>query len=92
MWRHDQDALVRLREVALWGPLHHQVFKMSAESIEGASCPSVISIPWLGDSGEGRLEVLDKGEVPGHMLSCQGDLPRSPPPCCTGSDPSRILT
>ena len=60
--RHNKDALDNIREVSLRGVSHHQVLKMSSDSLRGPSCPSVICKPWLSDSGVGRLEFPDKGE------------------------------
>ena len=43
------------------GSSRHQVVLVLVDSIKSVSCPSVISISWLINSGVNRPEVLDKG-------------------------------
>ena len=57
--RHDQDSLGRLWEVALRGPSHHQTIQVAPDPLEGATRPSAIRIPRMGDSGVGLPQFTD---------------------------------
>ena len=61
--RHNQDALGWLWEVALWGPSHHQIIQVTPDPLKGAARPSVIHIPFLGDSGLGLPQLCMKGRI-----------------------------
>ena len=52
--RHDQDALGRILEGSLRGPSYHQVIKVASYARYCASCPIVISIPYMCGAGVGR--------------------------------------
>ena len=60
--RHNQDALVWLQEIAIQGPLHHQVIKVTTDSIKNSTRPSVRRIPGMCDTGVGLPQFLDEGE------------------------------
>ena len=62
--RHNKYVLGHHQGVAPRGPSYHQIIKMSSDSHKSASCPSIISIPGLIDSGVSRSEVPNKGEYP----------------------------
>ena len=62
--RHDQDTIGCLQEVDTQGPSHNQVIKVTTDSLEGATRPSVIRIPGLCDAGVGLPQLLDDGEDP----------------------------
>ena len=60
----DQYALGWIQETYLQGTLNHQVIQMYLYACGHAACPSVISIPWLSNTGVGRTDIPDKGEDP----------------------------
>ena len=60
--RHDQDALGWIQEVAAQGNLHHQVVKITTDSLEDSARPSAIPIQGMGDVGVGLPQFSDEGE------------------------------